>query len=88
MAVLFIVNRASALASCLATAEASDTVLLIEDGVFGAIGAPAARSPIAALEPDLRARGLLGRIADGVRAISDADFVDLAIAHSPVVTWR
>lgn len=88
MAVLFIVNRASALTSCLATAEPSDTVLLIEDGVFGAIGAESTRGQLAALEPDLRARGLLGRIAAGVRVISDADFVDLATTHAPLVTWR
>jgi len=56
MAIPFIVNCEPALASCLATAAASDTVLLIEDGVFGAVRSHEWTGTLAALEPDIRSR--------------------------------
>ena len=88
MSILFIVNHSCAMASCLAVAGAADTVLLIEDGVYGATREPDWNGTLAALEPDLRARGLLDRLAPGVVVVDDAGFVDLVVAHQPIVTWR
>jgi tRNA 2-thiouridine synthesizing protein B len=89
MGILFIVDRADALESCLATADpAADTVLLIEDGVYGATRAQDWSGTLAALEPDLRARGLLNRLSPRITVVDDAGFVDLVVAHQPIVTWR
>jgi len=88
MAILFIVNRASAIEGCLATAEPTDTVLLIEDAVYAATRTYDWPGQLAALEPDVRARGLGRRLAAGIRVVSDAEFVELVVAHQPIVTWR
>ena len=88
MPILFIVNHSGALASCLDIAGAADTVLLIEDGVYGATRTHDWNGHLAALEPDLRARGLLNRLAPGITVVDDAGFVDLVVAHQPIVTWR
>ena len=88
MAILFIVNHAEALGDCLATADPADTVLLIEDGVYAATKHHTWPGRLAALDPDLRARGLLHRLAPGVRVVTDSEFVDLVVEHQPIVTWR
>jgi tRNA 2-thiouridine synthesizing protein B len=88
MATLHIVSRQAALASCLATAGAGDTVLLIEDGVYASTRATPGPVSLVALEPDVRARGLAGRMAPGVGLATDARFVELVVSHQPVVTWR
>lgn len=88
MPILFIVNHSSALASCLAIADVADTVLLIEDGVYEATRTHDWNGQLAALEPDLRARGLLKRLAPGVVVVEDTGFVELVVAHQPIVTWR
>lgn len=89
MATLHLVNKTAALADCLAVAAREDTVLLLEDGVYGAVPpGPAAAARLLALDPDVRARGLLSRLAPGVGLISDAEFVALVEHHQPVVTWR
>jgi tRNA 2-thiouridine synthesizing protein B len=88
MGILFIVNRAPALASCLGVAAPSDTVLLIEDGVFAATAAPAFSGNLVALEPDVRARGLAARVAHDVCVVDDTGFVELVTTHEPIVTWR
>ena len=86
-----------ALASCLRVARAGSTVLLIEDGVYAALdGAqdPASieqameRLAIAALSPDLAARGLdTGRVRAGIVLVDYAGFVTLAATHDNVQSW-
>ncbi|MBX3707408.1 MAG: sulfurtransferase complex subunit TusB [Pseudomonadales bacterium] len=88
MNILFIVNHMAGLDSCLALAGATDTVLLIEDGVYAAVTPRAWSGRLIALEPDVRARGLAARLAPGVTLVDDAGFVELTVAHSPVVSWR
>ena len=56
MATLHIVNKSSALASCLETAATDDCVLLIEDAVYQA--ALHSDRKLLALRDDLEARGL------------------------------
>jgi sulfur relay protein TusB/DsrH len=88
MGILFIVNQAAALASCFGVATTSDSILLIEDGVFAAVTSHRWSGTLAALEPDVRARGLTERLASHVRVVDDAGFVDMVTTHQPIVTWR
>ena len=85
------------LATCLRYASAGSDVLLIEDGVYGAMAGGAmdtevrsalARCRVFALEPDLRARGIgAQRLIDGVVAIGYDGFVELAVANERVQAW-
>lgn len=88
MAVLHLVNRAPALADCLARAAPEDAILLLENGVYGAVAGAAPDRPVHALSVDVTARGLEGRLGPAVTVIDDAGFVALVEAHTPVVTWR
>ncbi len=87
MATLHLVNRPSALASCLETAKAEDTILLLEDGVYAAAAGGASR-PMHAIDVDVEARGLSGRVNENVTLASYEDFVQLVENHQPIVSWR
>lgn len=90
-------NANDALSQCLAIAADGAVVLLLEDGVFGALrgGAIAkalteahARLRICALADDVAARGLDGRLLEGVELVDYAEFVRLAAACDAVVAWH
>jgi tRNA 2-thiouridine synthesizing protein B len=96
---LNIVNKSplerDSLASCLRMA-ASGAILLIEDGVYGAVRgttvAPQvtealARFRIYALLPDLEARAVADRVLDGVTVVDYGGFVDLVAEHSACQSW-
>ena len=102
MSVLHLVNKAAAFKDCLALMAPGDALLLIEDGVYaarrpaspadGAAGAGEAELPALpdacyALDSDLEARGLLGRMDSRFQAISYDGFVGLVEKHQPIVTW-
>ncbi|MBI5276735.1 MAG: sulfurtransferase complex subunit TusB [Burkholderiales bacterium] len=96
MTTLHIVNKLPPLASCLRTARDGDTVLLIEDGVYGATrGGPAEAAlqalglglRVCVLLPDLEARGMAARRVDTVEAINYGDFVDLVTHHTTCQSW-
>ena len=97
---LHIVNKShterNALASCLRLAQDGATLLLIEDGIYAATAGAAAASGIAAavgrlkvhvLQPDVQARGMAGKLADGVAAVDYAGFVDLVAQHPNNQSW-
>jgi tRNA 2-thiouridine synthesizing protein B len=97
---LHIVNKShtqtSALASCLRLAKAGQALLLTEDAVYAATQAGAASSGIAgavkqlkvyALQPDVDARGMAGKLVDGVTAVDYAGFVDLVAEHPNNQSW-
>ena len=97
---LHIVNKSPAqttsLASCLRLAKNGQTLLLIEDGVYAAttgmaatsgIAAAAKRLKVVALQPDLDARGVAGRLIDGVSTVDYAGFVDLVAEHFTNQSW-
>jgi tRNA 2-thiouridine synthesizing protein B len=97
---LHIVNKShrqtSSLASCLRLARPGQALLLTEDAVYAATGACAAASGIAAatatlkvyaLQPDVDARGMAGRLAEGVATVDYAGFVDLVAAHPTNQSW-
>jgi len=87
----------SALASCLAHATQDAAILLIEDGVYGALASgtqvpalaqAAARGTVYALGPDLMARGLADApLLAGTKVVDFAGFVDLTTTHSSVMAW-
>lgn len=97
---LHIVNKSAtdrgSLESCLAMATKGSAVLLIEDAVYAAttggaaaakIQAAAADLKIYALGPDLAARGMAGRVLDGVNVVDYAGFVDLVAEHKSCQSW-
>jgi tRNA 2-thiouridine synthesizing protein B len=97
---LHIVNKSPlethALASCLRLAKQDSALLLIEDAVVAATPAVAASSGLAGaigtlkvyvLQPDVDARGLAGRIVEGVAAVDYAGFVDLVAEQPTNQSW-
>jgi len=99
MGTLHTVNKSpfqtNTLQSCLAHAKAGDTVLLIEDGVYGAMSDTATSALIAAsdakicvLGPDFAARGInAARILEGVETVDYDGFVDLAATSDRLQAW-
>ena len=84
------------LESCLTHADATAVIVLIEDGVYGAMKETAFSPRLAqalqtvriyALAPDVDARGIRDKIADGVTLLDYGGFVDLVTQHSPVMAW-
>ena len=99
MSILHTVNKSpfqkNDLASCLAHVNEGDAVLLIEDGVYGAVAgtsaaemATGAVAEIYVLGADLAARGIAEEnVADGIKVAGYDDFVDLAVKHKAVNSW-
>ncbi len=101
MGTLHTVNKSpfatGALLSCIAHAKDGDTVLMIEDGVYGASSgtnvsdALAARSgavSLCVLGPDFTARGLdNARLLDGIKSVDYAGFVELAANSDRTQAW-
>jgi len=97
MATLHIVNgspASGALARCLYAASAGDTVLLIGSGIYSAdaIAFERVRSKghslaWCVLADDVRSRSQMDRLAAGIALIEDDGFVDLVVAHQPIVSW-
>lgn len=82
------------LLSCLRAANETDTLLLIEDGVYGALkggeysGLVESAAPrILVLAPDLEARGLLDKLLTSIATVDYAGFVELTTTHDKVVSW-
>jgi tRNA 2-thiouridine synthesizing protein B len=97
---LHIVNKShtqtNALQSCLRLAKPGHALLLIEDAVYAATAAGADSAGLAdalatlkvyALQPDIEARGMAGKVVDGVTAIDYAGFVDLVAEHPNNQSW-
>lgn len=97
---LHIVNKSpsekNALESCLRVAKKGSTILLIEDGVYGATKGTAAEGrlkaamadvQVYALWPDLEARGMQDTVIDGVKQVDYLGFVDLVADNKNVQSW-
>ena len=72
------------------------SILMIEDGVYGAMKGTAFSEKVAAangvalyvLGPDMQARGISeDRLLDGVKVVDYAGFVDLVTEHDKVQAW-
>jgi tRNA 2-thiouridine synthesizing protein B len=99
--ILHTVNKSpferNALVSCLGHAQAGSSVILIEDGVYGAIAGSQvadivnkslANVKIYVLEPDLAARGIAKeKLISGVQFVDYNGFVDLAVENTTVQAW-
>ncbi|MFO7592473.1 MAG: sulfurtransferase complex subunit TusB [Pseudomonadota bacterium] len=84
------------LETCLAYAVKGSAVLLIEDGVYGAMKGTAVSEMVQqamgdvtvyALEPDVKARGVADKMMDGIKLVDYAGFVDLATENDKVQSW-
>lgn len=101
MATLHTVNKSpfqtQTLLSCLSHVQAGDSVLMIEDGVYGAMGSTTLADAVAGLGgqvnlfvlgEDLAARGIdAGRIADGITKIDMDGFVDMVASTDRTQSW-
>ena len=101
MATLHTVNKSpfqnQTLISCLGHAMPGDAVLMIEDGVYGAMSGNAMSEVVAGmgasiklfvLGADLAARGIdAGRVAEGITSVDYDEFVDMAASHDRVQNW-
>jgi tRNA 2-thiouridine synthesizing protein B len=98
--VLHIVNKSpyerNALEACLRLAQPGSALLLIEDGVYAATRGSAAeaglkdamaRIKVYALKPDLEARGVAGRVLDGIQLVDYGGFVELACEQPNCQSW-
>lgn len=87
----------NSLQSCLRLSKAGSSILLIEDGVYGAIKNSESASQIEAclsdrsfyvLGPDLKARGISeSNLIDGFKVIDYKGFVKLAADLPSVQSW-
>lgn len=101
MSILHTVNKSpferNSLDSCLKFAHDGASVLLFEDGVYGALKGTSAEPTVkGALEklnvyvlgPDLKARGFTEeRVIEGVKVVDYAGFVDLSAENDKVQAW-
>lgn len=101
MSTLHTVNKSPfeqhTLNSCLSVCRAGDALLLIEDGVYGALpSAPTSERlralteqgiALFALEPDLQARGLAERRPEWIEPLDYNGFVHLSSRHQTVQSW-
>lgn len=86
----------NSLVTCLAHATNGSAVLLIEDGVYGALKGSVFADQVKkamnnvsiyVLGPDLKARGIADKVMDGIKVVDYAGFVDLACEHDKVQSW-
>lgn len=96
---LHTVNKSSfernSLQSCLNMIDDSSVVLLIEDGVICAanntsssmLADLAAQGRVFALQEDIDARGISSKVADNIKLVDYAGFVDLVVEHGTAVSW-
>ena len=97
---LHIVNKSHTqtrnLDSCLRMAKDGAALLLIEDGIYAATSGGAASSGLSeavkrlkvyVLQPDVEARGMSGKLIDGVSPVDYGGFVDLVAEHPNNQSW-
>ena len=87
----------NSLESCLRLAKKGSAILLMEDGVYGAISgtsvsdkvlSAAKDSSVYALGPDIKARGLgESQLIEGIKIVDYAGFVDLVANNDGVTPW-
>jgi tRNA 2-thiouridine synthesizing protein B len=86
-------SHAALLTDCLNACHRGDALLLLEDGVYCALNS--LETPLQlpddvscfALEADVAARGLSGRLLANVTLVDDAGFVQLCCDHARSISW-
>jgi tRNA 2-thiouridine synthesizing protein B len=98
---LHLINKSpferNALDSCLRLAKSGDSILLIEDGVYAALGKAAHAGKIGGrmddfsfyvLGPDVAARGLSDTpLIEGIDVVDYGGFVDLVAENDVTQSW-
>jgi tRNA 2-thiouridine synthesizing protein B len=97
---LHIVNKSpfqtSTLDTCLSMAQPGHALLLIEDGIYAATAgsttearmrAACSQLKVYALQPDMDARGVTGKLIEGITLVDYAGFVDLTVEHNTSNSW-
>lgn len=96
---LHIINKSpyenNSLDSCLRIAAQGGDILLIEDGVYAAIGGAAGKQVSEAmkqfrfhvLQADLEARGIADKVIAGVNKVDYGGFVDLVAKNENCQSW-
>lgn len=96
---LHTVNKSSfernSLQSCLNTIDDTSVILLIEDGVISAannanssmLSELAAQGRVYALKGDIEGRGISSKVADNIKLVDYAGFVDLVVEQGTTVSW-
>ena len=101
MSTLHTVNKSpferDSLSSCIRLATKGSAILLIEDGVFGAMAGTdhsqmvqdaMANAQVYVLGPDLAARGMSeDRVIDGIQVVDYSGFVELTTKHETCQSW-
>lgn len=99
MALLHTVNESpfetKTFETCVGLAKSGSTVLLIEDGVYAATVNNSVADMIkntsginfCVLGPDAQARGIEGKLAEGIKVVDYEGFVDLVAEHDAVQAW-
>ena len=97
MSMLHLVNKSPYESNNLSTAssimQGGDELLLIEDGVYGAVKAGKASAmlegcTVSVMGPDLAARGISeDKLADGINVIDYNGFVELVEKNDKVQSW-
>jgi len=101
MSTLHTINKSpfshATLASCLQVCGSQDGILLLEDGVFGALNSSPCTEELStmikmgvkvyALSGDINARGLQEKLRSDVLVTDYNGFVQLSIEHNCVQSW-
>jgi len=101
MSTLHTVNKSpferDSLSSCIRLAAKGCAILLIEDGVFGAmagtdhsdmVSGAMKDASVYVLGPDLAARGMSeDRVIDGIQVVDYSGFVELTAKHDTCQSW-
>jgi tRNA 2-thiouridine synthesizing protein B len=101
MTILHTVNKSpldrNALESAITHATKGSAVLMIEDGIYGAMKGTVKSAMVSnamkdvsfyVMGPDLKARGIdASRVIDGVKIVDYSGFVDLVAEHKTSQSW-
>ncbi len=100
MSMLHTVNKSpfekDSMTSCLRLSADGSSILLIEDAIYAALDGTSVSDSVKeamkskkiyALQEDINARGVQGKVMDGIEQVDYAGFVKLVTEHDKVQSW-